>query len=168
MDKTLLLVIDVQKNFINKNTEFLIKKISNLLESEKFNLIAFTKFVNDENSPFYKTLNWRGCLKESDKKIMIDTKNNKVLEKRTYTAFNDELKQFMDKNNIGIIYLCGIDTDACVMKTALDLFDNKYDVKVIEDCSMSHSGIENHKMAIHILKKLIGKENVIKFDDNLL
>ena len=58
--------------------------------------------------------------------------------------------------------MCGIDTDACVLKTALDLFENNYDVKVIEDCSMSHSGIEYHNSAINMLKKLIGNQNVIK------
>ena len=56
----------------------------------------------------------------------------------------------------------GIDTDACVLKTALDLVENNFDVKVIEDCSMSHSGIEYHNYAINMLKKLIGRQNVIK------
>ena len=68
----------------------------------------------------------------------------------------------IDSNNIETIYLCGIDTDACVLKTALDLFENKFDVKVIEDCSMSHSGIEYHNSAINMLRKLIGNQNVIK------
>ena len=29
--------------------------------------------------------------------------------------------------------MCGINTDACVFKTALDLFENNFDVKVIDD-----------------------------------
>ena len=36
------------------------------------------------------------------------------------------------ENHIEQIYLCGIDTDACVFKTALDLFENEYDVYVLE------------------------------------
>ena len=46
--------------------------------------------------------------------------------------------------------------------TSLDLFDNDYDVKVIEDCSMSHSGYKMHESAIDILKKNIGSNDVIK------
>ena len=99
-NKSLLLIIDLQKNFINNETENCLKRIKKLLSSNKYNYIAFTK-------------------------------------------------------------LCGIDTDACVLKTALDLFDSGYNVKVIENCTMSHSGQENHYMAIHLLKKLIGKDNVI-------
>ena len=79
-----------------------------------------------------------------------------------YNAYNNELKLYINTNNIKTIYLCGIDTDACVLKTALDLFENNFDVKVIEDCSMSHSGIEYHISAINMLRKLIGNQNVIK------
>ena len=27
-------------------------------------------------------------------------------------------------SSIGVVYLCGLDTDACVLKTAVDLFEN--------------------------------------------
>lgn len=162
MNKTLLLVIDVQNNFINKKTKFIIKRVQNVLKSNKFDVVAFTKFINSKNCNFYKILNYRGCIKAEDHQISIETYDKKVFEKETYTALNDELKQFIKDNNIKQICLCGIDTDACVLKTALDLFDNGYLIKVIEDCSMSHSGKKYHKMAIKLLKKLIGKENIIK------
>ena len=119
-------------------------------------------FINDDNSNFYRILNYKGCMTEKDRNIVIDTKNYKIIEKRVYTAYNDELKLYIDSNNFETIYLCGIDTDACVLKTALDLFENNLDVKVIEDCSMSHSGIEYHNSAINMLRKLIGNQNVIK------
>lgn len=162
-EKKLLIVIDVQKNFINENTEFLIDKIHQLLNTHKFDDVIFTKFINEQNSPFYKVLNWNGCMSEEDQKIMVDTQNYKVLEKRTYTAVTNELIDYIKESNITTIYLCGIDTDACVLKTSLDLFDMGYNVKIIENCTRSHSGQENHDMAIHLLKKLIGKDNIITF-----
>ena len=159
---SLLLVIDLQNSFINENTKNVPNNISNLIIKNKFNYIAFTKFVNDIHSQFYKILGYKGCINAFDRRIVIDTKNNKIFEKRIYTAFNQELVQFIKANNISIIYLCGIDTDACVLKTAIDLFENNYNVKVIEDCSMSHSGKEFHEYAIKMLEKLIGKQNVVK------
>lgn len=158
---SLLLIIDLQKNFINEETKYCLKKIKKLLECNNYDYVAFTKFINDEDSSFYKILNWKGCMTEEDRQIMVDTKDYKILEKRTYTAFNKELRNYIKDNNIDVIYLCGIDTDACVLKTALDLFDNEYNVKVIENCTMSHSGQENHDIAIHLLRKLIGNDNVI-------
>lgn len=158
----LLLVIDLQENFINHNTKNVQNSIKKLIDSNIANHIVFTKFINDDSSNFYRILNYKGCMNEEDRNIVIDTKDYKVIEKRIYTAYNDELKLYIDTNNIKTIYLCGIDTDACVLKTALDLFENNFDVKVIEDCSMSHSGIEYHNFAINMLKKLIGRQNVIK------
>ena len=162
MNKKLLLIIDLQESFINECTKLLPQKIEKLLISNKFDYIVFTKFINDDNSNFYRILNYKGCMTEKDRNIVIDTKNYKIIEKRVYTAYNDELKLYIDSNNFETIYLCGIDTDACVLKTALDLFENNLDVKVIEDCSMSHSGIEYHNSAINMLRKLIGNQNVIK------
>lgn len=158
----LLLVIDLQENFINDNTKNVPNSINKLINSNVANHIVFTKFINGDNSNFYKILNYKGCMSEKDRNIVIDTKDYKVIEKRIYTAYNDELKLYIDTNNIKTIYLYGIDTDACVLKTAIDLFENNFDVKVIEDCSMSHSGIEYHNFAINMLKKLIGSQNVIK------
>lgn len=161
MKDTLLLIIDLQKNFINEFSEDLPYTIQELINSNKFKHIVFTKFINDENSSFYKVLNYKGCMTEDDRNIVIDTKGYKVIEKKTYSALNEELQRYISNNNIKTIYLCGIDTDACVLKTALDLFENNYDVKVIEDCCMSHSGAEFHKYAIQILKKMIGNQNII-------
>ncbi len=161
MNNSLLLIIDVQRNFINENTESLISKINEFIKKSNYNYIAFTKFINDENSNFYKVLNYKGCINEYDREIAIETKDNKIFNKRTYTALTDELKKYISEKNIETIYLCGIDTDACVFKTALDLFDSNYNVKILKDYCMSHSGLEDHNMAIHLLKKLIGANNVI-------
>ena len=78
-----------------------------------------------------------------------------------YKELNDELKQFIDENNIDEIFLCGFDTDACVYKTALDLFVNNYNIYVLENYTMSHKGLELHNIFINNLKRLIGKDNVI-------
>ncbi len=162
MNRNLLLIIDVQRNFINENTESLISKISTLTkDSINYKYIAFTKFINDENSNFYKVLNYKGCMHENDREIVLDTNGYKIFNKRTYTALTNELKNYIKEKNINVIYLCGIDTDACIFKTALDLFENNYNVKVLKDYCMSHSGLENHNMAIILLEKLIGKDNVI-------
>lgn len=94
---SLLLVIDVQKNFINKKTRNISSRIENLIQNNKFNYIVFTKFINDKDSNFYKVLNYKGCMTEEDRRIVIDTKDNRVLEKRTYTALTPELMTYLKK-----------------------------------------------------------------------
>ena len=45
--KSLLLVIDLQNEFINDNTRYLIKKIDKLIDSKKYDDVLFTRFIND-------------------------------------------------------------------------------------------------------------------------
>ena len=161
----LLLIIDLQKGFINDNTKNIPNAIEELLNKNIFNYVIFTKYINDEDSIFYKKLNYKGCMSSEDRNIVIDTKNYKIMEKRGYTALNDELKDYIKENNIEKICVCGLDTDACVLKTAIDLFENEYNVKVIKDLCMSHSGIEMNDSAINILSKMIGKDNVIDVEE---
>lgn len=157
----LLLVIDVQKSFINENTKSYIKKIIELIEAKEYERIAFTKFINSKDSIWYKKLNYKGCMTEENQSIMIDTKNNKVFEKDIYSAFNKELVEYIEEKDIEQIYLCGFDTDACVLKTALDLFENNYEIYVLKDYCMCSAGQKIHNETIENLKRLIGREYVI-------
>lgn len=159
--KRLLLVIDAQKDFLNEFTKNTLSKIKELVNSSKFELIAFTRFINDENSIWYKKLNYKGCMTKEGQAIAFDTNNYKIFDKNIYTAVNDEFKKYIQENNISEIYLCGFDTDACVQKTAIDLFEQNYDVYVLKDYCMSHKGKETHDLYIHNLARLIGKNKII-------
>lgn len=158
----LLLIIDVQRNFINANTEDVLSNIQDLIDSKQFNFIAFTKYKNAVDGLFCRELNYLGCIKEKDQEIMLDTKNFPIFEKTVYTVFNDDFKKFLKDYKIDKIYLCGIDTDACVFKTALDLFENEYDVYVLEKYCRSHIGKIAHDQAITSMKRLIGEKRVIE------
>ena len=48
--KSLLLVIDLQKSFINENTKYLIDRINNLVNSSMYDYVIFTKFISKINS----------------------------------------------------------------------------------------------------------------------
>ena len=157
----LLLVIDLQNEFINKNTSKSIENITSLINSNKYDKILFTKFINDENNPTYKKLNYRGCISEDSKKICIDINNYDVLEKNTYTAYNNELKNYIKRNNIDNIYICGIDIECCVLVTALNLFENNYNVYVLKDYVYCTQGEERKNNALNILKSNIGKDNIL-------
>lgn len=58
----LLLVIDVQNDFINNNTLKVLDNIKNLIDSKMYDIVAFTRFINDEDSIWYKKLNYKGCI----------------------------------------------------------------------------------------------------------
>ena len=159
--KKMLLVIDLQKSFINPNTEFLISKIDSLVNSGSYDLVVFTKFINDNDSMWVKKLDYRGCISLEDRKIMINTKDNIVLEKSLYTAYSDNLINLINLFKIDEVHLCGIDTECCVLKTAFDLFENGYNIKVLSGYSACTHGEESNKNALDIIARNIGKSNVI-------
>ena len=84
--KDMLLIIDLQKNFINEYTKEVPPKIEKLFSKKLFEYVAFTKFINDTNSQFYKILNYEGCMTDEDREIVIDTKNYPIFDKRIYSA----------------------------------------------------------------------------------
>ena len=159
--KSLLLVIDLQNAFINQNTEKVPSKIEETIASNQYDDVAFTRFVNYEDSLYIKKLNWRGCLSEEDKTIVINTKDYQVFDKSIYSSVTKELIEYIHKNQITEIHLCGINTDCCVLKTALDLFELGYNVYVLENLCGSTYGMERHNQAIDILKRNIGEKYVI-------
>ena len=159
--KSLLLVIDLQNEFINKYTENLPDKIKEIIDNNKFDDVAFTRFINFKDSIFVKRLNWKGCLQDKEKKIVIDTKNSKIFDKSIYSAVNRELIDYINENKITEIYLCGIDTECCVLKTAFDLFELEYNVYVLKDYCSCMLGVERNNNALEILRRNIGKTNVV-------
>lgn len=157
----LLLVVDLQKEFINENTEWLPDKIKGLIDSKVYDDVIFTRFINKEDSIFVSKLNWRGCLDSEDIKVVIDTKDYLVINKEIYSSVCEELIGYIKKNNITDIYVCGIDTECCVLKTAFDLFELKYNTYVLKDyCACTH-GQAKHDNAIECLKRNIGKQYII-------
>ena len=77
----LLLVIDVQNDFINNNTKDVKDRISELVNSKEYNYIVFTKFINNENSIWYKRLDYKGCLLSNGQEIAINTNYHKIINK---------------------------------------------------------------------------------------
>lgn len=159
--KKLLLVIDAQNDFVNDLTRVTLKKIEELVKSKQFTTVAFTKFINSNDNRFYKDINYKGCLTEDGVSIAIDTKDYKIFNKNAYTALTDEFRSYLKNENISQIYLCGFDTNACVLKTALDLFEGGYDFYVLKDYCMSSFSKEVHDDALTILNLLIGNKRVI-------
>ena len=157
----LLLVIDLQNEFINENTLSAEEEIKKLVNSDKYDRVLFTRFINDENNPTFKKLNYKGCINDQSKEICIDTNENKVFDKRTYSAYNQELIDYISNNNIKNIYLCGIDIECCVLVTALNLFENNYNVFILKDYVYCTYGEQRKSNALEILKRNIGEENVI-------
>lgn len=165
----LLLIIDMQEGFRSAESEAILSNLLKLKNSFK-GKIVFSKFINNKNSLFEKQLDWTRFQNKKDKKLFseLQTSNNIKLEHDTYTVLNEELKEFISKNKITKVYLCGVYTDVCIIKTAMYLFDNKIETFVIEDACNSLHGKKNHNSAIDSLRHILGKKKILLTSDIII
>lgn len=157
----LLLIIDFQNEFINDVTFKSVNDLKDLVNSNKYDDVVFTRFINNKENPIYKKANWDGCLTEESIKVPIDTKDYKIIDKGTYTAYNEELINYLKTNKINNIYIAGFDIDCCVFTTALNLFENNYNVYILKDYVYSCVSEELKQEILAILGRCIGEKYIV-------
>ena len=86
---------------------------------------------------------------------MID---HKILDKKSYSVY-ETLKEFISLDDE--IYLCGVDVDCCVLLSAINLYENNYNVYVLKDYSYCMNGEDTKSQALHVLTRNIGEKRVI-------
>ena len=145
----------------NLDTKSVEEKLSNI-DKNDYDMIIATKFVNDEDSMFVKQLNYHKMFDIKDTEFLSIVKELYDIQvpKNGYDG-SKQVISVLKNTDIDTVYVIGFDTDGCVLTTALGLFDNGYEVKIIEELCASSGGKEIHQSALTILKRCIGKENVI-------
>lgn len=144
-----LLVIDLQEGFSpSKN---LIRKLEEAIKF--YDEVVFTKFTNAPNSLFRKQLGWAG----DGGDICLPTSGKMILEKMGYGLTADNLEILSDLG-CSEWHLVGLETDACVMACAFNLFDAGIPFKIVADACESPF----HKQALPMLAKQFGQPVVLE------
>ena len=155
-----LVIVDVQNGFINNFTRSIPKKIVKVANMD-FDNIIFLKFRNRVSSNFNKELRWKEMFLSPATDITPElrelAKRSAVFTKTSYSAFRSEkFVSYIKEKNIGDLYICGLDTNACVLATAMEAFERGYRVRVLEDLCASPDGRKAHLDAVSIMKKNLG------------
>jgi len=134
----LILIIDVQEQFIKglsqEVTQKLIHKIKHLIKVAQVLDIPIIVTAEDiqKNNTIHEEL-----LEVLEKKV-------KIFDKFIYSCWGqrniqEEIKKYQKK----FIVLCGLETDVCVMQTAIDLIANGYGVVLLSDLTFSRNTTEH-------------------------
>jgi nicotinamidase-related amidase len=155
-----LLVVDVQHGFMNPFTEHIPGRIRRLLESGDFAPVLFTRFVNSPDSPYRTLLRWDACSDPPDTELVDALRpfaaDADVYTKSGLTGVPAELASRLQNDNIAELSLVGIDTDMCVLKVAMDVFDLGIEPVILVDCCASTAGLQAHLAGLAILSRNIG------------
>lgn len=156
-----LLIIDVQKGFINEFTCHIPLLVENL--QVDYDIVFITKFYNENNSFYRSLIGWDKFDKNSiDFELAFNPIENAIIiEKNIYSCVNENFIKIINEKNINSIDLVGIDTDICVTKCAIDLFEIGIIPRVLISYCASHAGLELHNDSIKNLERFIGKNQVI-------
>ncbi|MDQ3809263.1 MAG: cysteine hydrolase [Chloroflexota bacterium] len=155
-----LLVVDVQRGFINEFTQHIPGRIARLIDTRDFAPVLFTRFINTPNSPYQRLLQWHGSAEPPETLLapelsgLADPQN--VYDKLGLTGTPDQLSERLRRDRVEEISIVGIDTDMCVLKIAMDVFDSGIEPIILVDCCASTAGLQAHLAGLAILSRNIG------------
>ncbi|MFI5783774.1 isochorismatase family cysteine hydrolase [Nocardia sp. NPDC051570] len=174
--KAALLVVDVQNGFVNAGSAPVVPVVVDLTErwAASGRPIILTRYLNYTGSPYERLIGWRALYDSPDTDLVdellpyTEHPNASVLDKTVYTALTHEGVELLRELNVTDLVICGIATDACVLKTALDAFEMDFTPWVIRDAVASnatrHPAREIHESALLLISRLVGAGQVIDAD----
>ncbi|HET7094141.1 MAG TPA: isochorismatase family cysteine hydrolase [Thermomicrobiales bacterium] len=155
-----ILVVDVQQGFINDFTKAIPGRIARLLAREAYETIAFTRFINVPNGPYPRFLDWHACAGPPETDLAPElaawVAEGQVFDKRGFTGIPADLAAHIARLGLTEMDVVGLDTDMCVLKCAMDLFDRAVKPIVLADCCASTAGLQAHLAGLAVLARNIG------------
>jgi nicotinamidase-related amidase len=140
---TAFLVIDVQERLLPviANKEMVVANTNILIKGSE---ILGVPLIVTEQYP-------KG-LGNTSKEVTLP-EGKEVIEKMCFSCFLSEpVKIQLNKLKIRSVVLAGIEAHICVLKTALDLLDNGFEVHVVADAVGSRNE-NNHRIALKRMKQ---------------
>lgn len=177
LDTAALLVVDAQNGFVNEHSAPVIPVILDLATrwADTGRPTVFTRYWNYAGSPYETLIGWRALYGPPETDIvsqlvpLTSGSNARTLDKTTYTALTDEGLALLSELGVTDLVICGIATDACVLKTAIDAFERGYVPWVVRDAVASnatrHSAQEVHDSALMHISRLVGAGQLIEARD---
>ncbi len=152
--RSALLVIDMQKYFLNPNsTEFtpsgriILKNIKKLIDSFRSNNspVIFTKHAHHKSGTDAGIMKWwwegmciEGTPESEVAEELSPLDNERQIIKRRYSAFfNTDLDIILRSSHIEELVICGIMTNMCCESTARDAYFRNYKVFFLADATGS-------------------------------
>lgn len=166
--RAVLMVIDVQNGFVNDRSAVAVPVIAGVLREWRAEGgdVVFTRFHNYPDSPYERLIGWRRLTASPETDLVPEVTpyvedNTPVLDKTVYTLFTPEGEQLVERSGWTDLYLCGIDTDNCVLKTAVDAFERGLTPWIIADACASTGGQPAHDAGLLIARRFIGGGQII-------
>ena len=160
MPHTGIILIDVQDGFITPKTAH-IPPLVQAVQAE-YELVIATQFVNPPLSSFRRLMKWERFSEGSPETALAFARasHTQVVVKSTYTALTPAVVGILESSGVEEVHLCGLETDICVLKSAVDIFEYGLRPVVLKSLCATRAGPGIHDAALAILARYIGAEQI--------
>ncbi|MCU0839499.1 MAG: isochorismatase family protein [Rhodospirillales bacterium] len=160
MTKSRLLIVHVQRGFVNDKTRHVPDRVAALQES--FDAVIITRFYNPQKSLHRKLIGEAGFAvgAAAGQLAFTPRADARICDVPTYgvdTPFIEELRT----DTAPRVHLCGIATETAVLAAAIALFSAGIEPVVLGHACGSDQSLALHDAALQILKRAIGARQVI-------
>jgi nicotinamidase-related amidase len=167
LSTTGLVVVDVQNGFVRSKSQHVVPVIVDLVAQWQAagGRTVFTRYLNYEDSPFERIIGWKRMRDTPETELIAELtpylEGQAILNKTIYSLFTDEGAALVAENGWTDLVICGIATESCVCKTAVDAFERDITPWVVADASASHAGEEAHKAGLLVTGRFIGHNQLV-------
>lgn len=173
MNSAVLVVVDVQNGFVRDASRPVVPVIVDLVGRWQAagGDVVFTRYVNHPGSPFERLVRWSELMESPQIDIVPELgpyaeKATAVVDKRMYSLFADDAgAALVGERGWSDVYVCGIATESCVLKTAVDAFERGLTPWLIADASASDAGPAVHDAGLLVTRRFIGAGQIITVAD---
>jgi nicotinamidase-related amidase len=166
----ILIVVDMQNGFINGKSRHIIGAVGRAVAAARQNgvPIFFTRFQNLEGSAWERLIGWSRLREPPETDLHPDVapwaRPEEIVDKAQYSSLVGPVAAAVESGHVVSVALCGIATDGCVLKTAVDLFEAGVRPLILTDAVASHAGEDVHNAGLLLAGRFIGRSQLVSID----
>lgn len=166
-----LIVIDMQNGFLNDHSQPVLASVVNLVERwrQAGGPIVFTRYHNYPGSPFERLIGWSQL--QTSPQVDISSALSDyadqalaIIDKKIYSFFTAEGAALVAEQGWTDLVFCGVATESCVLKSAVDAFERNLTPWIITDACLSHGGQQAHDAGLLVARRFIGGGQLVTAD----
>ncbi len=172
--KKALVIVDVQRDFLNKENEYVVDNIIRLIQNTNYDMYIEAVFYTKPDSIWENQINYQCPKSKNTSSVMkieesIKELNFIKIEKQTKSIFKwnfDIIKELKD-NKIKELHFVWLETHDCILASVYESFDLGFFSYIIEECC-GWANLKLHKEWIDIMRKVGLTNNSIIEDINVV
>lgn len=172
MSNSVLVVIDMQNGFVKPASAYVVPVVTDLVRrwQDAGGDTVFTRFINKPGSQYERLIKWTSVATAPETTIVEELRPyaeraTAIIDKPGYTMFTPEGDALVKAHGWQNLIICGLTTESCVCKTAVDAFERDLTPWVLTDASGTHAGEHVNEAGLLVIRRFIGGGQLVTTAD---